>query len=103
MVGRPLLVTEGRAPLLERLLLTATWAMRRLSRYTLWVAVTIRTPHAAEAACAQAGILPLRLQAQLVELSSYGCAFASGEGAWTLQGEIARLPYPPPAGEEPLP
>ena len=69
MVGRPLLATERKAPLIERLLITAAWAMRRLQRYTYWVPVTVQLPHVAEAACINAGELPLRLQAQLSELS----------------------------------
>ena len=92
MVGRPLQVTESRVPVLERRLLTAAWAMKRLQRYTWWTQITIRLPEPAEATVAQANELPLRIQAVLVELSQYGCLYAWGEGAWALQGDLARLP-----------
>ena len=48
-------------------------------------------PWPEEALCAQQRDLPVRLQAKIVELSAHGCKYQSGEGAWEVQGRIARV------------
>ena len=95
MVGRELQVTEVKCSLIERLALAAAWCVKKLNRYTAFLAsgpgLQIIYPHAAEVACLSLSDLPLRLQARLLELSSYGCTFAFGEGAWAVSGAVARL------------
>ena len=62
MLGRSLLPTEAKGTLLERQLLIAAWAVKRLAKYTLWLtSITIALPHAAELACLQYAGLPTRL------------------------------------------
>lgn len=61
MTGRSLSITERKTLRLERLLLVAGWALRKWSRYVLWVPITVMLPHSYEAACVQLDGLPLRL------------------------------------------
>ena len=77
--------------------------MRKLTRYTTYLAsgpcLTIIYPHAAEVTCMSLQDLPIRLQACLVELSSYGCTFACGDGAWAVSGAVARLAREAPTND----
>lgn len=60
--GRKLLATEARVSLLEKLLITANWGMKRFERYTgFGKRVIIKLPHAAEVAVLRRADLPLRL------------------------------------------
>ena len=62
--GRPLTPTESTASRIERLLITANWAMKKLGRYTQYVPqVIILFPHYTEVIIAQKKELPVRLQA----------------------------------------
>ena len=93
MGGRELQATEQAASLLERLLLTAMWAIKRWARFTLYLpSVVVVLPHPAAVISADVGqALPPRLQARLIELSSYRATFESGDGAWAVGGAVARL------------
>ena len=92
MLGRALTVTECKCCLIEKLLLCAAWAVKRLAPYTTSTSqVYIVLPWPEEALCAQQRELPIRLQAKLIELSAYGCKYTSGEGAWEVQGRVARM------------
>ena len=77
-------MTEAKCSVVERLALAAAWCVKKLTRYTTYLAsgpgLTIIYPHAAEVTCMSLQDLPIRLQARLVELSSYGCTFACGDG-----------------------
>lgn len=82
---------------MERLLLAALWGVKRWARYTqfcpeLWVVL----PSAVEATVAKAKEPPLRLQARLVELSSVGARYTTGQGAWGLLEGLASLREDPP-------
>ena len=56
MVGRAFTVTEQRGCLLERLLLTAAWAVRKLARFTMYLpAITVVLPHPAAVQCTCVG------------------------------------------------
>ena len=86
--------------MIERLLLCACWAVKRQSRYLLYLpSRAIVLPSMAEAMCVQLGGLPPRLQAKLVELSSYQCSFEAGQGAWNVMAALkevaAAAPEPP--------
>ena len=74
--------------------------MTKLSRYmpylTAGPGLTIIYPHAAEVATFNLQELTVRLQARLVELSSYGCKFACSDGAWAVSGANARVAYDAP-------
>ena len=92
MLGRELTATEAKCSLIEKLLLCAAWAVKRLAQYTISAPqVCIVLPWPEEALCTQQRDLPVRLQAKIVELSAYGCKYQSGEGAWEVQGRIARV------------
>lgn len=89
MMGRPLTPTEVSSKRMERLMITATWGLKKLGRYTNYVPhVIVVVPHPVEVNILSKVDLPVRLQAQLVELSSFNCSFECGEGAWGLQNEI---------------
>lgn len=68
-------ITEKKAPRIERLCLGALWVIKRLSRYTYHVPkLYISLPHEAEMHVATCGTtLPPKLQAKLIELSSFKC------------------------------
>ena len=93
MVGRTFTATEQRGCTLERLLLTAAWAIRKLARFTMYLpAITVILPHPAAVQCARVGDgLTPRLQARLVELSSYHCTYEVGDGAWAVGGVVGQL------------
>lgn len=85
---------------MERLLLAALWGVKRWARYTqfcpeLWIVL----PSAVEATVAKGKDPPLRLQARLVELSSVGARYTTGQGAWGLLEDLATLREEPPTGE----
>jgi hypothetical protein len=80
-----LTVTEARASLIERLLIAALWGLKRFERYTCFFSdVIVLLPHQSEVITVKKSDPPLRIQGAIVELSSYRCKFASGEGAWQL-------------------
>lgn len=93
MVGRELTPTERQGSLFERLLLTAAWGIRRLACFMLGLpAIVVVLPHPAAVGCTQPGAcLPPRLQAHLVELSSFGCSYEVGDGAWAVGGAVPHL------------
>ena len=43
--------------------------------------------------------LSIRLQARVIELSSYGCKFTCGDGAWAVSGAVARVARDAPASD----
>ena len=56
MIGRELQATEQAACFLERLLLTTTWAIKRLARYTLYLpSIVVVLPHPAAVVSAEVG------------------------------------------------
>lgn len=67
MSGRPLLVTESKAPLLERRLLVGLWGFKRLGRYCYYLpSVEVMLPDPAEVVLMNSGLLknnelPVRL------------------------------------------
>ena len=48
MAGRAFTASERACPLVERLLITALWSIKKWARYTLYTQVTIVVPYAAE-------------------------------------------------------
>ena len=48
-------------------------------------------PWPEEALFVQQHDLHVRLQAKIVELSAHGCKYQSREGAWEVEGQIARV------------
>ena len=76
--------------MIESMLICTAWAVKRLASYTMSASKTvIILPNAAKATCTHFIDMPMRLQAPIVELSSYNCSFESGDGAWAVQGRIA--------------
>ena len=62
MIGRELTKSEQKCTMLERLMLCACWAVKRLSRYVLYLpSCVIVMPRVEETVCAQIGGLPPRL------------------------------------------
>ena len=65
MIGRELLLTERKCSIIERLAIAAAWCVKKLGRYTNYLAsgpgLTIVYPHAAEVACLSLADLPVRL------------------------------------------
>ena len=58
MSGRPLLVTESKAPLLERRLLIGLWGFKRLGRYCYYLPyVEVMLPDPAEVVLMNSGLL----------------------------------------------
>ena len=101
--GRALAIQEASCSRIERLLLAALWAVKRWARYTQFApSLTIVLPDAVDVAAARTKEPPLRLQARLVELSSVGAKFTTGQGAWGLLKDLAAVTEDPPSGEEPL-
>lgn len=95
-----MLVTEARSSLIERLLIAALWGLIRYERYTAFTYNTVvLLPHAAEVATIKRADSPLRIQSAMIALSSFKCTFANGDGAWALQGKLAKWEEEPPLGE----
>lgn len=46
--------------------------------------------------------ISVRVQAQLIELSSLKVKFKCGQGAWDIQGELAKVIIEAPVGEDEL-
>ena len=78
---------------LERLLLAASWAIKCLVYYTLYLpSIVVVLPHPAAVISAEMQqSLPPRLYAGLVELSSYCVSFEAGDGTWAVGGAVAWL------------
>jgi hypothetical protein len=97
MVGRPLTAGELQLPTIERQLLMALWAFKRLGRYCYYLPkVQIMLPNPAELSMLATRELPVRIQAKLIELSSLGVSYGCGMGAWQLQGELGKVIMEPP-------
>ncbi len=77
-------------------MLAALWALKKFGRYTFYAPrVTMHFPHHTELTITQNKDLPNRLQARLVELTSFGCRFVAGQGSWgTIVPAAMEDPYP---------
>ena len=85
LMGRDFSVTEQSWPEAERLLAAASWGVRRLAKYTMYLpAIEIALPNAGLVACVKLHDVHAKLQAWILELQSYGCSFVDGQGAWEL-------------------
>ena len=83
MASREWQKQETSASRMERLLLASLWGIKRYARYTLFCTqLTLVFPHPGELVVAQTKELPTRLQARLIELTSLGCKFTTGNGSW---------------------
>lgn len=68
--------------MMERLLVTTVWGLKRLQKYCGFnPSVQVALPMLAEVAVCNTKDPPLRIQAKLIELSSFGVSFCWGEGA----------------------
>ena len=103
MVGWELMVTKQCYSIIERLAIAAVWCVKKLNWYTNFLAagpgLTIIYPHAAEIACLSLLDLPLRLQACILKLSSYGCKFRCGSGACAISGAVSRVAWEEPEAD----
>ena len=92
---------EAKCSVIEQLTLAAAWCVKELNRYITYFAsgpsLTIIYPHAAEVTCMSLQDLPVRIQAWLVDLSSYDCKFACGYGTWAVSSAVARVAKDAPA------
>jgi hypothetical protein len=90
LATRSFTVTETKIGRMERLLLGATWAYNRFGRYTYYLpTVSISFPLEAEVSLANcSATMGPRLQAKLIELSSYQCKFISGFSAWEILNSL---------------
>ena len=83
MVGKVFTAGEAKVPMIEKQLLVALWAYKRLGRYCYYLPnVQIMLPNPAELSLLGQSSLPVRLQAKLIELSSLAVTFGCGMGAW---------------------
>lgn len=100
LASKKLLKTEAGLPPIERLLVTTLWGLKRLNKYSGFLpAVTVALPHPAEVAVCHAKNLPLRIQAKLIELSSYRAEFTWGQGAITIGDELGAALSDPPGSD----
>ena len=77
---------------MERQLICALWAVKRVAQYALSMPeLIVVLPYAAETDVLSGWQLPARLQARLVELSSFNCKYETGEGAWAIQDRVMKL------------
>ena len=92
MMGRELTVSEQSASPMERQLICALWAIKRVAQYALSVPeLIVVLPYAAETDVMSGRQLPARLQGRLVELSSFNCKYETCEGAWAIQDRVMKL------------
>lgn len=76
ILGIPMTPVEGKYILIERLLLIASWRVKKLAKYVLWIVQTIKVlSHMAKVTCVQANDLGIRLQSRLLELSAINYIF----------------------------
>lgn len=92
MAGRELTITEAKQGVMERLLLAASWALKKLGRWCFYLpSITVVFPSPAHLQLVHTAHLPPRIQARIIELSSYGIQYAVGESAWGKMSELAKM------------
>ena len=89
MIGQSFTVTEAKCSMIKRMLICTVWSVERLASYTMSAPKTVIILHnAVETIWVQFKDIPVRLQAHIVELSSYNCSFESRDGLCAVQGRI---------------